>query len=146
MKKVKPPKKLSQAIMLALNDLALVEKNPKYEVDMADWHYYEDDTCFVCFAGSIIAQTFGVNPKKTIWANSFDADWKHIFYALDGIRKGDIVSALGFFYPDKPISLFEEYEHIQSDFINNGMDYLRSPEEFKNAMCDIAMMLESHGY
>src|SRR6478736_6372267 len=120
MKKVKPPKKLSQAIMLALNDLALVEKKPKYKVDMANWHIVDGNTCAVCFAGSVMAQTFGVSPGIYTSPGSFNLDWEYIFYALDSIRKGDVVSALANFYPDKPMSLFEEYSEIYSDCLING--------------------------
>lgn len=42
MKDVKPPDKLSDLITLALNDLELVEKDPKYKVNMDVWHDVED--------------------------------------------------------------------------------------------------------
>lgn len=142
----KPPKKLSAAIMMALNDLALVKKDPSYKVNMGSWHTpYDTDLCHVCFAGSVMAKEFGSDPTEELDAFAFGSEWAKVFYALDVVRKGLIALALQKFY-SLSIDRFDEFSGLTCDLYNEGLSFERDPEEFKNAMCDLAAMLESLGY
>lgn len=50
---------LTELLELAVKDMEIIKKNPKYKFDVGEWHYYykEDDKCSVCVAGSVIANT-----------------------------------------------------------------------------------------
>ena len=68
------PDKPSELIRTSIRDLVLCELDPKYEIDMADWHvpYFTDEacdnddwsdanvkTCNVCLAGAVMSKTLG---------------------------------------------------------------------------------------
>lgn len=58
---------LSAVIRVALDDLAKVEADPRYEVDMGVWH--DDITpgrCHVCLAGAVMAGTMGIPPTQEV--------------------------------------------------------------------------------
>lgn len=62
-KRCKLPAKPSSLIELALKDLALVEKDPKYRVNMYGWHsgsIGHSGVCDVCLAGAVMAKTLKV--------------------------------------------------------------------------------------
>lgn len=141
--KVKPPKKLSKAILMALNDLALVEQDPRYKVDMSWWHFEDREIakCHVCFAGSVMAKTCDTPINKEIGPSEFDREWMNTFRALNAIRSGYVEDAILSFYGFLDDSYYGFYE----SFADNQLKYSQNPTEFKNAMCDVAMMLESHG-
>lgn len=154
--KAKPPKKLSAAIMLALNDLALIEFSPKYKVDMTEAHKPQnvgpEMVCHVCFAGSVMAKTCKLPYTEEAM---FDDDiftelgWESVFESLDFIRRGKVADAISCFYnnPDNmkpPVDVWA-YEDIKYDFKENGWHYADSPKFFKNCMLEIAQMLKVNG-
>ena len=53
--------KPSQLVRTALSDLNLVEKDPKFGIDMDFWAERRGETCFVCFAGGMLAHSGGAN-------------------------------------------------------------------------------------
>ena len=53
------PSKLSDVILIALEDLEKAEKSKEYEIDMDDW-YKPNGVCKVCFAGAVMAQSEGL--------------------------------------------------------------------------------------
>lgn len=60
---------LSAVIRVALEDLARVEADPRYEVNMGVWHdNFGHGRCHVCLAGAVIAGTMGVPPTQKISA------------------------------------------------------------------------------
>lgn len=97
---LKEPKKFSQAMRMALKDLAKVEKDPKYRVDMGAWHLanaYPNHKCAVCFAGSVMAKSFKLSPDEEASFTSFQGKWPSIFIALNRVRRGDVSGALRIF-------------------------------------------------
>ena len=139
----KAPKKLSQAIMLALNDLALVEQDSRYKVKMDEWHIKNNNKCEVCFAGSVMAKTCEVPLNELTCPSDFSADWNIVFRALNYVRLGEIHRALNMMYLD---GSFGNYYELSVDFFANNLSYENDTEEFKNAMLDVAMMLKVNGY
>lgn len=143
----KPPKKLSAAIMMALNDLALVKKDPSYKVNMGSWHTpYDTDLCHVCFAGSVMAKEFGSDPTEELNPFDFGSEWASVFYALNDVRVGLVASALRRFYSPGIEDSLDEFKGFSRDLCDECLSFENDPEEFKNAMCDLAAMLESLGY
>lgn len=142
-----PPKKLSEAIHLALHDLELVEFDPNYLVDMGNWHRRSLDgtKCIVCFAGSIMAKSLEADPKKDIWFDSFGSKrWERVFLALDKVRTGRIQMALMEFHGDFS-ERFDPFFFSEKNFDLNNLNYGQDRKAFKEAMFDVATMLEVNG-
>jgi hypothetical protein len=51
------PNKKSELLKLALRDLEVVEKDDKYTVDMHNYYCQKMDSCYVCLAGAVMANT-----------------------------------------------------------------------------------------
>ena len=95
----------SNLLLAALNDLARCEGDPRYSVDMNDWHLPDFATgiCSVCLGGAVMAKS--LNVLRTGFYGPFD------FYsritrplrALDMFRQGRIVDGVRYlgFIPDK---------------------------------------------
>ena len=113
--KVTAPRTLGKAIQIALNDLALVERDKNFSVDMEtcwlesrkryDWETTQ--TCEVCFAGTVMAKTHAYQERAlkrdgfSISPNDFPTAWRKVFNAIDSIRKYNIVEALYDFYDEE---------------------------------------------
>ncbi len=84
----------SALIRLAMKDLREVEADPRYAVDMEDWHQPNGimNVCQVCLAGSIMAKTFQTNPEQSFRAVQFEDEWK--LASLDYFRCGGITDGL----------------------------------------------------
>jgi len=148
MKMIKPPKKLSALIWLALGDLVKVEKDKRYQVNMTSWHKPEFGRCNVCFAGSVMAKTLKTAHKFDADLNSvdFSYEWKLAFQALDAVRQGEIYDALDCHcHTDLSFKFLKSFYGMENDFWDEQISYYSDPKEFKEAMADIAVMLESHG-
>lgn len=152
--RVKAPKKLSDAILLALNDLAVVESMPdRFKIKMHIWHStydsrleIENKHCNVCFAGSVMANSLKVKDDTTYVPSNFSPQWSMVFHALNEVRVGNLADAL--------TSMGNTWDEIRS-FVN-GCDgsllnievseYQYQPESFKEQMLEIAMMLQVNGF
>lgn len=100
-----PPLDLSQVPCLplwewlekAICDLQRCEQDSEtYCIRMDHWHqpsvYGE---CWVCLAGSLLAQTFHVSPQYTVHPNyGRDKPYSHLLHAIDSLRTGAILEAL----------------------------------------------------
>lgn len=116
--KSKAPKRFSTAILMALNDLALVERDKRYSVNMSQWHHptWSGDTsvCEVCFAGSVMAKTHNAPEDRFLYHNDFP-EWENIFSALDCIRQYNLLGALTWFYE------IEHYpDHVEDGYYTHG--------------------------
>jgi hypothetical protein len=93
--KAKLPDKLSELIIVALEDLAKVKNDERYRISLGEWHLPEDGVCSVCFAGAVIAGRCAPDStKKTIWPDSFGRSIELKLEALNDIRLGSLISAL----------------------------------------------------
>lgn len=102
-KKVKLPEKPSALILLALNDLAAVEKMKNYEIDMETWHDPSvvflptggpTTTCTVCFAGSVMVRSLKANPSEIKVPECFNKTTQRKLNALNSLRVGCIRDAI----------------------------------------------------
>lgn len=78
--------KLSDLLAVGLWDVAAVERDDRYQVDMDNWHLHVGGACHVCLAGSVLARHF--DPEESAYHLAFWID------ALDRLRRGDIDSAV----------------------------------------------------
>lgn len=130
------PDKPSELIRLALKDLALVEKDDRYKVDMNVYHCLMSWTgkCAVCFAGSIQAKSLNASVFIDTRPSTFDIDTREKLYALDRFRLGFISYGLRFM--DIPFD-----KHIRVPVT----PYETSPAKFKRDMIKIAKTFEGLG-
>jgi len=94
MNATKLPEKLSECLFLALDDLEKCEDDPKYVIDMSEWHTADDVQCLVCFAGSVMAKTCDADWCESLAPSNFGTHNAARFNALNMIRSGDIFGAL----------------------------------------------------
>lgn len=144
------PKKLSAAILLALADLEAVEKDPRYIVKMYDWHVPSEMStslkCEVCFAGSVMAKSLNSAIGNAVYPADFGKAWCKVFKALNYVRCGDIQPALDRFYSDASPNIgalaYPDWFGFKYAFNENELNYEENPVAFKDAMFDVATMLE----
>lgn len=151
-KVISPPNCFSEAIDMALADLAAVAANPNYKVDMMSWHQplHGTSTCAVCFAGSVIANRLGAAPDEVlvpaIVARTFPG-WQFPLLALDDLRRGRIEEATAE-WPDGFKSPDYSAEAAEDEFLStmDMPEYDRAnPEEFFMAMATLSAYLKEIG-
>lgn len=95
----KLPNKPSALIRVALTDIELCRKDPKYDLDMNDWHRPGiDKICYVCLAGSVMAKTLKSIYDARFEPSRFDHETGNKLLAIDLFRLGEIVSGLEYFF------------------------------------------------
>ena len=133
---MKLPEKLSDCIDVALKDLELVVGDPRYIVDFEEWHVpggaQFNTQCTVCFAGSVMAKSLGIDPAKDMVPSDFGSHSQMRLRAIDDIRHGRLSAALDNL----------EIESDLPDMEVNQRDY----SEFKKDIKAIAEVLRKHGY
>jgi len=142
----------SDLIMDGLDDLELIEKSKKYEVNMNEWHDIGEDVCQVCFAGGIIANRLVSDHLKHVEPHYFKASISNKLYSLDNFREGAVF--MGF---DK-LNIKETF--YDADFENdddynihcNLPDYVtitpyeENKKKFKKEMRELACSLQMLGH
>lgn len=140
-KKSKLPDKPSELIRVALKDLAVVEKDERYVVDMGSWHERRRSRCAVCFAGAVMAGTLGASHSKSITPGDFDGVTAMKLAALDSIRTGWVrhgLDTMGVFIgPPQDRSIYR--------FDRDITPYAISKNSFKADMRALADDLEKAG-
>ncbi len=131
-----PPKRMSEAIRMALLDLEAAERLPKYRINMTAWHEPAGDgVCEVCLAGSVMALTCQVSPNELHTGNLVAGlRWNRVFDALNQLRLGDVRCAAFYMNVPKP-----------SFFNATITDYGENPDQFKADMLALADRLEAEG-
>lgn len=134
------PRRLSDLLELAIEDLEKCEANGRYDIDMGHWHLPLRDGCAVCLAGGIMAQTMGVDVKTKVrypwhrWPDYIAAR----MCALNSLREGEIARAL------EHIGRGSEPHPFTNE--NYPVPYEKDPEAFKSVMRCIANDLRREGY
>jgi hypothetical protein len=140
---IKLPDKPSELIRVAINDLIMVEKSPKYTVDMGDWHepvYMgspDSIRCNVCLAGSVIACTLQADPSEEMYPSSFDNDTEAKLEALNEFRVGSVE------WPLRDMGIDTDDFSIPEE--RNIVDYAADPILFKEQILELADELEAIG-
>ena len=100
------PRKLSEWFEQALDDLVACSMDPRYTLDMGVWHLGANfsphseaygpvrsgQTCVVCLAGSLLAQSFKAEPTRTydVLGPEVSLCLSHLMSALNDLRRGNI--------------------------------------------------------
>lgn len=91
------PDKLSDLITVAVDDCLKIQKADDYKLLMGVWHSpnYTGDKCAVCMAGAVMVHRLDVKKDQHAIPCDFDFVTQNKLYAIDDIRCGSIVRALG---------------------------------------------------
>ena len=70
------PKYPSQLLKLALDDIAKIKKDERYEINTGEWHRPNKKTCSVCLGGAVLANTlkFDINNKAVKYIREIKDD------------------------------------------------------------------------
>lgn len=136
----RPPQRMSEAILMALEDLEAVEQDPRYKVYMDSWHSPDPgwNKCMVCLAGSVMAKTLKASHHHYEVPLHFGNPWDKILCALDQIRLGDIIGASMVWSGGFPTSI--AYSRPFS-----VVSYHIDPDKFKAHLREIAEDLQRVG-
>lgn len=92
--KTKLPEKLSDRILIALEDLEACEADPDYGIDMGDWHVPPiegiTETCDVCLAGGVMARRLKVPIDAYAEPYMFPRPIEEQLLELNQIRMGRV--------------------------------------------------------
>lgn len=134
------PDKPSALLRVALADLRLVEADPRYKVNMAEWHTANpgDGICHVCLAGAALAKTVG-HPREDARWGEFGGRLESQLEALNDFRRGDVEMAF-----DQLNLRAAPGDQIPPD--REIADYNDHPEGFHAQLLQLADELEAAGY
>lgn len=136
------PDKPSALIRVAMADLKKCERDPRYTIDMAMWHAYDEttNTCAVCFAGAVMAKSLKAADPLTEGnyrdPYSFGSIVRHKMQALNQFRAGEVEDGL------------ERLRIVRPSDMPRRIDVVRyedQPVHFHRQMEAMAAMLEGHG-
>ena len=144
------PDKPSQLIYMALGDLEKVENDDRYTVDMVKYHVAEDDTCYVCLAGAVMAKRLPTHPTVSISPSLFRKDIEDKLQALDEFRTHSINAGLGRMglTKEKAPELYGRDDYPRNRLYNaiRVGTYKESPKRFKKNMRRLAKAFEKLGH
>lgn len=162
---MKLPSTLSELLRLSLEDIDIVRKNPKYVIDMDNWHFwnYKDNKCYVCLSGAVMSNSLKIDERQCVFdptdlndRNQSDEylynhrtvdfektrEWVIPLFNLNRLRRGEIWDAI----------LFSGYSVDR--FIKSGLpDNVCIPEyteqnyeEWRQSLLELADQLEKAGF
>ena len=91
------PEKLSELLTTAINDLEACEAADGYSIDMNVWHQWDGghQTCAVCLAGAVMAQTLEFPQKSNAdFGNADLGTHMAALDVLDDISRGNIAEGV----------------------------------------------------
>jgi len=140
------PDKIGDLIRLAVKDLTLCEANPNYSIDMSEWHGYcsDDDVCYVCLAGCVLAQTVGLPRYQWTDLTQRDLDLtkqdREKIVMLDLLRVAKTnISYLTSYVGSKEIEKMDK-----NNLLFNATRYQSDPGQFKIDMLILANSMDKY--
>jgi hypothetical protein len=130
------PEKLSDCILLALEDLQKCEVDPRYKIWMSAWHE-PHERCYVCLAGSVMAQTLNANLFESLGPANYSKHNNKRLMALNSIRAGHVRTAMSY------MGIIPGWDAMQDVDVS---PYHHSPTAFTRDLTKIAMNLKELGY
>ena len=136
------PDKLSDLLELALDDLETTEKDPAYEINMLYWHELDevDNTCRVCLAGAVLAQTLEVPVSFNYLRYRPEPDLEDKMDAINFVRLGFVDYAL------KALNRASFYEVGKDRWRIEVPQYYIDPKRFKKTLRNLVPELRAKGY
>jgi len=141
----KLPDSVGDLIRLAIKDLETCEANPEYEIDMKDWHHYDEGTnkCYVCLAGSVMAQSLNTWSKVTVTRRHFQAEIDDKLNMLDVCR--DLTPHISVSGYDQRSYLYTNYvDMMESGEVFEVANYKENPRQFKRDMLQLADLMDRY--
>ena len=149
----KMPEKPSAGIRVAIHDLELCEKNPKYVINMNVWHerLYNDrakkELCEVCLGGSILARKVD---DDYFSHSSADTPLGEKIHAMEYFRRGRIRTGVIEYletdnYYELGFAMVKEIGKIAMPYMGNWVSYEGDSNKFKKNLLEIADKLEVIG-
>ena len=86
---------LHELLALALDDFEKVLRDPRYAVQMGDYHMPDEQgrKCHVCLAGAVMAKSLGASPAERVSPHNFPEEVGERLDALDDLRMGEVLGA-----------------------------------------------------
>ena len=150
----KLPEKLSELIRVALADAKLIQKDPRYKINMSTWHSpansrIREDTgtrCYVCLAGCVMAKSLGFSPQEFHEPSQLDQELERKLRALDLIRSGDVIGAAIFVYGRVHVKALAGYDDLIALTIQMEDQWKQKHRHIGwDNIAKIADELETHG-
>jgi len=141
----KLPDKIGDLIRLAVKDLTLCESSPKYGINMNIWHARneEDNICYVCLAGSVMAQSLGVGLKEKKTLNQFPREIDDKLWMLNFCRyMATRQDPLGDVNDHCTCANYDKL--IESKELREAAEYRKDPGQFKTDMLHLADLMDKH--
>jgi hypothetical protein len=145
MKANKLPDKPSELLMLAMTDLEIIEKNPKYIISMSNWHDPFEAKCSVCHAGAVMANSLKVPINECVSPNTSDfSDDNNIkLQAIDGFRRGVFAGTLHMLASADNLPYF--YRDDDNEWSISDLSKLEDRTQYKEHICTIIGILQAEG-
>lgn len=139
---------LPTALRQAVADVGKLMNDPRYTIDMGEWHYpIANDLCQVCAAGAWVAVEMGVPPECSGSPSTMlDAGFEHVrdmMQAINYVREGWFNNAL------KSVGVLGRHESIDEpeDWYGEELNFRGQPEFYDSwaaAMLERAEWLEKN--
>ena len=142
-----------EAILQCLEDLEMVEKNPKYEINMDTWHqpvYKSMNTCkenlaycTVCFGGARLARW--VDDPTLLTEPEEQAAQYFKIAAMDDVRTASLKDAYNNFYETGYLSyeyFYDAYPELRKIIDKHYVYYSDNPQKFKKYVKKVAEVLK----
>lgn len=123
------PDKLSELILVALEDLAKVRADPRYQINLETWHQSanrnDDGLCSVCFAGAVIAGRMAPDEiNRSIRPDDFADNDDFKLEALNDLRSGLLADALRWLTDeDFSVAGAPDIDEVNDDDLNDPDTY-----------------------
>ena len=133
---------LSRCLEMGLEDLAEIEGDEAYRVSMGLWHTSVRDlrVCAVCQAGAVMAKTFKVDPRQTLYPAHFSPAVRARLFALEFLRIGDVWGAL---------NTMGQLENLNKSSMLERFwvrAYYSDPSGYKEDMRKLVQLLRDNGF
>ena len=132
--------KPSELLEVALHDMKIIDKDPRYSFDMTTWHYplpYDDQEsgeCEVCMAGSIMAARLMPDAcGKRLFPESFPRETDLKLQAVDYIRRFNIESALSLLQNIPINDLYYKFNADQKKVVTKYFNHRSLEKMFLNS-------------
>lgn len=154
----KLPDKPSELLKVALADYFLVKADPRYTIDLDNWHNpQESGQCKVCLAGSVMAKSFNLDINEPTSPHYLDISIGDKLFAIDEFKNGNLREALNFLnVNNENLEIAVDMRKInpntgiiEEDLIFNNFQYdiisYNDPELFEAYIQDLIGILEAEG-
>ena len=125
--------KPSELLEVALHDMKLISKDPRYIFDMTEWHDNRGK-CRVCMAGSIMAARLMPDCcEMELSPDSFETETSIKLQAVDYIRRFDIKSSLSWLQDIPKNDLYYKFNADQEKVVTKYFDHGSPGKMFLNS-------------